>query len=253
MKTRIITFVVMFTLPFVLKGQTNVNQDDAEKNLSALLSYNFLGGKNSLSNLTPELFFGWNKYILGKSGDLISEQIKVGPYASSQIEIKDSSSYLPALMMPGNAGLIINNYWIVETHDFKLLLSPINLGLKIMSNFSDSTNSLLQHNIRSAVGIQYSDLVSLTCQYSWGWHNLTSVAESNFTNTFGTRSTHIQYITITLQTKISKDTNGSPLYLFAAWRGFINGKEFSSFQNNKILTFGLRKSIDMTTVIQAAH
>lgn len=250
MKLKIIPILTLFIVSTSVLGQTNVNQDDAEQNLSALLSYNFLGGQNSLSKMTPELFFGWNKYIFGKKGDLISVQIKVGPYAASQIEVKDSSSYLPALMMPGNAGFILNNYIIIDKNKHKFLVSPINPGLKLMSNFSDTTKTLLQHNVRTAVGYQYDDLFSLTVQYTWGWHGLTSSAETNFSQTFNKSSTYVKYLTITIQSKISKNNNENPLYLFAAWRGFLNKNSFGNLPNDKILTLGLRKSIDFTAGVQ---
>lgn len=248
----IIIFSLIFQSSF---AQTSVNQEEPGKNLSALISYNFLGGSTNLSNLTPEVFLGWNKYIIGKRADLFSGQIKVGPYASSQINIKDSTAYLPALMMPGNAGIILDNYWVIDNqntnNNHRLLLSPINLGLKVMSNFSDTTKTLLQHNIRTKIGYQYNDLFSLTIQYTWGWHNLTSMSEVNFEKTLKKKITDVQYLTISLQTKITKEENEQPVYLFAVWRGFLNKKDFNNLENSKILTFGIRKSLDITGGISA--
>ena len=110
----------LFTCAFILLmtirvySQTDAAADNVEKSLSALVSYNFLGGNNtSISNLTPEVFYGWNKRFLNKK-KVPSFQVKVGPYVSSQIAVKDSSAYLPALMMQGNGGLIVNTYFIFE-------------------------------------------------------------------------------------------------------------------------------------------
>jgi hypothetical protein len=241
-------------------SQEGVADESDGINLSALLNYNFIGDNNKLSNLTPEIFLGWNEYILGTKDDLISSQIKVGPFVSSLISIEDSTSYLPALMLPGNAGLVFNNYWIVKNDNHQILLSPVNFGVKMISGFSDTTKMLLQHTLRTALGYQYKDFFSVTAVHTWGGHDLTSFSERNFQNTFNQTESNIRYLTITIQTKISKQSNpilntenDSPLYLFATWRKFLNNNDFNNLPNDRILTFGIRKTIDFTSSVMLGN
>jgi hypothetical protein len=160
-------FFIFFTLTMTkLYSQTDATVDDLGKNLSALVSYNFLGGNNtSISNLTPEVFYGWNKKfpIKTKNNTPINFQLKVGPYVSSQISVKDSSAYLPALMMQGNGGLLFNTYFVFGGNN-KFIVSPLCFGLKFLSGFTDTTKTLIQHNLRFALGYQYKDDVALTVQ-----------------------------------------------------------------------------------------
>jgi len=230
-------------------AQTDATADELQNNLSALVSYSFLGGNNaSVSNLTPEIFYGWNKIFPINSKNKKVFQFKVGPYVSSQISVKDSSAFLPALMMQGNGGILFNTYFVLGDKS-KFIISPVCLGIKFLSGFSDSSITLIQHNLRFATGYQYQDLVALTIQYSIGWHNLTSQSEENYKNIFETndlKSAH--YLNITLQTKISnqKASSGNAWYLFATWRAFLNKADFNNLPNQKILSLGIRKTLDFT-------
>lgn len=229
-------------------SQTDATVDNVEKSLSALVSYNFLGGNNSsISNLTPEVFYGWNKSFDIKDKKSIF-RFKVGPYVSSQISVQDSSAYLPALMMQGNGGLLFNTYLVFGGKN-KFIFSPLSFGLKFLSGFTDTTKTLIQHNLRFATGYQYEDVVAFTIQYTIGWHGLTSQAEENYKNVFNTVDLRpAKYLNITLQTKIAsqKDAPENAWYLFASWRSFLNTNDYNNLPNKRILSLGVRKSLDFT-------
>lgn len=245
----LITITLVSFVTINAYSQTDATADDVEKSLSALVSYNFLGGNNSsISNLTPEVFYGWNKKLPIKKSEKASFQLKVGPYVSSQISVKDSSAYLPALMMQGNGGILLNTY-LVFGGKSKFIISPLCFGLKFLSGFTDTTKTLIQHNLRFAAGYQYDDVVALTAQYTIGWHGLTSQAEENYKEVFETTGLMpAKYLNITLQTKISsqKDAPENAWYLFATWRSFLNNKDYNNLPNQKILSLGVRKSLDFT-------
>lgn len=229
--------------------QTDAGVDKLEQSLSALVSYNFLGGDNSsISNLTPEVFYGWNK---GKKIYGTDFQIKVGPYVSGQIDIKDSAAYLPALMLQGHGGLVANSYIHFGADRHKFSISPLCLGLKFLSGFGESKKTLIQHNVRFALGYQYERLIALTMQYTIGWHGLTTQSEETYKEIFKTDKMHnAQYLNITLQTKIAKDAgeDENAWYLFVSWRSFINNKnDYQDLPNEKILSLGLRKTLDFTS------
>lgn len=237
--------LILTLVSFASMAQTNGDLDDVGEDLSVMLGYNSIGKGFSLSNFIPEIFFGWNEEI--KIREKLKWRIKVGPYTSSQIDVKDSTSFLPALMMQGNAGLVLNNFFsfkLSESH--RLYFSPANFGLKLLSNFTDSTKTLIQHNIRPAFGYEFKDRLMVSFQYTLGWHNITSAGEENFEKIFKKKATDVQYINVSLQTRISKPEGSGGTYLLIAWRSFVNHTDFEGTPNRKILTFGIRKSIDFS-------
>ena len=89
----------------------------------------------------------------------------------------------------------------------------------------------------------------MTIQYTVGWHGLTSQAEENYKKVFTTDNLKpAKYLNITLQTKISsqKDSPENAWYLFVTWRSFLNNKDYNNLPNQKILSLGIRKSLDFT-------
>lgn len=242
-------FVFSFITSLNSYCQIDGSVDDLENSLSAIIGYNFLGKENSsLSNLTPEVFYGISKkHELFKISNL-NYYYKIGPYVSSQISINDSSAYLPSLMMQGNGGIIFNNY-ITYGENNKIIFSPISLGMKLLSGYTDNDLTIIQHNYRTSLGIQIEDLFVLTFQYTIGAHGMTSNSEENFKEIFETQDPkNAQYLNITLQSKIAKqeDDPDNAWYIFASWRSFLNSSDFNNLPNTKILSIGLRKSLDFT-------
>lgn len=208
--------------------------------LSALFSYNFSGNKRALSNLTPVVNYGWIKDWTKENGFTYS--LGINPYVGGQINTRDSSSYVPALMLPGIAGLKIDGYITFQKNKdgFKFILSPVNFGYKLVSNFADTSAIIAQHNVRSSLAIAYGPLFMLSAQYTYGWHNSISESEKTFGTLMGKAATDIQYLNITLQTKIADFVAKSPTYLFIEWRGLLNGKSYQTFENQKIISIGFR-------------
>ena len=107
----ILFFLVLIKSSLVFsQNPTSTQSDESEKKnvLGALLSYNFSGNKKGLSNFTPVIDYGWSKTLIG--GSDVKWTLSINPYAAGQINIDDSASYLPGLMLPGVAGLRINNF-----------------------------------------------------------------------------------------------------------------------------------------------
>jgi len=210
--------------------------------LTTLLSFNFTGKDNNISNLAPEVFLGWSESV-AKIGEW-DIQARVGPYFSSQLKVSDSSKYLPAFMTSGNVGIVAYSFVTRKSGNIKYFLSPVNLGMKLMSGFNDSTKTIIQHFYMIGAGVIFKDLVSLTVNYSIGWHNLTSQSEENFRSIF-IRNIPAHYVNVCIQTKLNVLDNKAPLYLFVAWRGFLNTKDYN-FPNSRILSVGMQKDFDFT-------
>lgn len=247
-------------------GQGNDNTKDKSspdfsKVLTPLLSYNFSSGNTSLSGLTPIIYYGWTKDFNLQKDKKNSNLFTLGiqPYAAGELKIKDSSNYIPALMLPGIAGINVTTMFQFGHGSAKFLWSPLNLGLKLNTNFKDSNTTILQHNIRTAIGFKYTDYMQLAIQFTAGWHNLTSESNDNFKKIFNHGATDITYLTIVFQTILNKanTTNaGKSLatnnILFLEWRCLTNKGAFPNLPNNQILTIGLRKDFDLTSLIPGA-
>jgi hypothetical protein len=233
--------------------------------LDALLNFNFVGNQNGWSNLTPIVFYGWTisgmayrKDKEAKAADgnkvkhrLFGNAVQIGPYVGSTIAIKDSSSYLPALMLPGNAGVEVNYFMTFGNEKkFSVVFCPINFGLKVISGYTDSSVSLVQHNIRHALGIRYGDYFTLSAQYTTGWHNATSHSEENYNKLFPNVTDKVRYWNVTLNTRLSENlfggtTNSSPLYLSLNWRSMVDASNLGNFPNSRFITVGIITNIDL--------
>lgn len=242
------------------KKQTNNPGTDTAKGSSSklipLLDFNFVGSNNKWSNLTPIVYYGWTiagttSYKKeGKTHRLFGSSLQIGPYVGTTIAIKDSSSYLPALMLPGNAGVQVNYFMTFGNEKkFSVVVSPLNLGLKVVSGFSDSSISLVQHNIRHAVGIRYGDYFTLSAQYTTGWHDLTSQSEVYYKKIFPNVTQKMQYWNVSLTTRLSDDLFGgksqAPLYLSLNWRSLVNPSKYGNLPNTRFLTVGLITNLDL--------
>jgi len=238
------------------------NQEDEPKNvLKAIINYNFLGGNNPLGSFFPEISYGFNTRtnealpFLGFTN--VRVQFELSPYVSAQIPVADSTTYLPALMLPGNAGIIANPYFKFilgkpsigkdETNEYQFIIFAPALGLKFLPSFTDSSKTILQHNIRGGVGLKFKDKLYISGQYTWGWHNITSASENTFKGVFGASNSYSRYVNITLQTQLAdKGSKLGPLYLVIAWRGFVKNYPFYNLPNERILTFGIVKDISLS-------
>lgn len=239
---------------------TTGQSDQTEKFnvIEALLSYNFSSNNKGLKNLTPVINYGWmrdffkkTEIVNGEKIDIFKWRFSINPYAAGQIDVKDSGSYIPALMLPGIAGLRINSFLYFKVGKGNLILAPLNFGFKLFSNFSDSSMTIAQHNIRSFLGFTYNDLFQMGVQYTYGWHNSTSESEKIYRQLFSLHATDIQYLTISLETRLSQQSSNKPMYFFAEWRGLLNKSRFSPFDNTKIITFGVRSSMDIENLAPA--
>jgi len=222
---------------------TQTGQDLTTSNLSPSINLNF-AGKSAWSSITPIIFYGTSfshKYKNGTQWDLL-----IGPYVGAQIPIKDNTSYLPALMLPGT-GIEINNYYTFG-NDLKVTICPLNIGVKIISGFSDSSITILQHNIRQAIVFNYKDKAQISCQLTNGWHNLSSSSQAYFSQTFNLTNSHVEYLNVSLQGMLSQLSSNStnPLYYVVTWQDFLT-KGLNTLPNSRFLSFGLIANIDFKT------
>lgn len=242
-----------------LKAPPKGQEAAKENKLSALVAYNFSGGNSKLTNLTPVINYGWakewsiktkkrdnGKVVAGEFKNQNTFTLAINPYVGGQIDTRDSSSYLPGLMLPGVAGIKTDMYWTFKKSDdgFKFIISPANFAFKLVSNFADSSLTIAQHNFRSSIGFGHGDLFLVTAQYTYGWHNGISESEEGYKKAFGKAATDIQYLNISLQTKLSELFGEAPTFLFAEWRGLLNRKTYADFKNSRIISIGIRTDIN---------
>ncbi|WP_343668423.1 fibronectin type III domain-containing protein [Chitinophaga sp.] len=242
-------------------GQTG-NEGKAYATVAPDLSINFAGPNTNWGNINPVVNFGINKEVLGETGYLArwkkSDKTKkismrwlfqFGPYMGSQFPIKDSTGYLPALFLPGS-GIQINNFFTFPANNegkFSVTFSPLNLGVKVMSGFTDSTVSIIQHSIRSSILLDFWNIAQLTVQYTQGWHNLSTSSEEHFKEIFKTNYTNFSYITATIGAKItnlSDGQNNTPLYFVFRFQSVAGNRFKGELPNRRIVGFGLLANLD---------
>jgi hypothetical protein len=153
-------------------------------------------------------------------------------------------------MLPGNAGVQMN-YFMTFGNEEKLsvVFSPVNLGLKVISGYTDSTISIVQHSIRQFLGIRFADLITLSVQYTTGWHNLTTFSEENFEKIFKREDNKVAYWNVGLTTRLSSDLfpneAKTPIYLSLNWRSFARPTDKFSLPNSRIITVGIVTNINL--------
>jgi hypothetical protein len=178
--------------------------------------------------------------------------LDVNPYIGGQIDTKDSSSFIPALMLYGRAGLGLNNYLSWGADKAKIILMPFGFGLKLVPNIRDTNTIIVQHNLRAGVAIQYANTFLIGIQYTYGFHNSTSESKIFYNKTFAQNATDIRYLTISGQFSVKGNSNDINNYVFIEWRGLLNKKSYEAFTNNAIITFGLRKDLSLSTIFASS-
>jgi hypothetical protein len=219
------------------------NDNDLTSYISALANANFVGNNKGLANLTPIVNLGVVKRVTGNDTSHFSWDLDVNPYIGSEIDSKDSVSFIPALMLYGRAGIMVNNYLNFKIKDVQITFVPLAASLKFIPNLKDSGTLIIQHNYRAALGFNYANIITLGVQYTHGWHNASSESKRFYKSVFGKESTDIDYLTATGQFAIKGKADNITNYVFVEWRGLLSKKNFSAFTNNTILTIGVRKDL----------
>jgi len=224
-----------------------------EQVLNPLMAFNFTGDKRGLSNLTPVVDYGFQiPFALTKKSNTFTGIFAVNPYVAGQISVEDSVTFLPGIMLPGNAGIRVDlGFTWNMNKKASLTLFPCNFGYKLISNFADSGINIFQHNLRTALVFELKNTFILGAQYTMGWHNSTSESERAFTKYFKRQISEVQYLLISAQIKINAAEAKSPNFLFAEWRGMFNGGNWGNLPNTRIFTLGLRKSISISNAVPA--
>lgn len=240
----------------------------AASSFSPLLDFNFAGKKNTWTNFTPAVYYGWtlsgnakHKRKAGgkKNVTMWTNTFQVGPYIGTTISIQDSTSYLPAIMLPGNAGLTMNYFLtLFPKKKFNIEISPVNLGLKVVSGFTDSSISIVQYSVRHFIGFQFSDFLSASFQYTTGWHNATSFSQEQFRKIFNVKSTRVSYWNLGLTTRITKDLltgkdKETPLYFSINCRSFVKPKGSYGLPNARFITVGLATNLNLKSGANSGH
>jgi hypothetical protein len=220
--------------------------------LQPLLNFNFAGSKNTWTNLTPIVYYGWSLEgaVTNHNKKLFGQTFQIGPYVGTTISIKDSTSYLPALMLPGNAGIEINYFLTFgDETKFSVVVSPVSASLKVVSGFTDTSISIIQHNLRHGLAIRYGDYFTLSAQYTYGWHNLTTQSEENYKKVFPNMPSMMSYWNITLNTRLSDNVLGSstktPIYFTITLRSLVNPGKFGNLPNSRFITVGLLTDLNL--------
>jgi len=234
------------------EGEEDVTDNDSKIDniLSPLFSYNFSGNNNGLANLTPVIDYGWNKNVY--EGTILKIQLSVNPYVGSQINVKDSTSFIPALMLPGNVGIRANLFFNFKAgKDLTIGIAPFNVGYKLITNFTDSVNIIAQHNIRHGIILKYADVLGLGFQITQAWHNSTSESELAYEKVLKKGITDLTYLTVTMQTSISKKGVAAPTFLYLEWRSLWNRDSYVEMPNKKIISIGVRKDLNVDQLLPA--
>lgn len=244
---------VVFQFKRINDEENNDGGDDDETTttskastyIAALAGANFVGNNKFLANLTPVVNLG-SIIPICKKGEKFRWDLDVNPYLGAQIDTKDSVSFIPALMLPGRAGLQLNNYltWGSEKAEFTWM--PVGFGLKVLPGIKDSTINIWQHNIRTGIALRYEEEFLIGAQLTYGFHNTTSESKKFYKTVFSKNATDILYLTLTGQFKIKSNNEAAKEnYLFVEWRGLLSKKKYPAFDNIAILTFGFRKNLSL--------
>jgi hypothetical protein len=245
-------------------------EKDIESYIGAITSANFVGNNKFLSNLTPIINLGGVVNIIKQKDrssmykSKLADGVQVGkeekktgktsfywdldinPYLGGEIDTKDSNAFIPAMMLYGRAGLTINNNLNWEVGKSRIIFMPLGFGLKFIPNLKDSSNTIIQHNLRVGFAYKYAEAFLISAQYTHGFHNITSESEKNFKKVFGNMGTDISYLTVTGTFAVMGKSKEITNYVFMEWRGQLGKSRYADFTNNRILTVGVRKTLDLS-------
>ncbi|MCX6316239.1 MAG: hypothetical protein NTW29_03040 [Bacteroidetes bacterium] len=226
----------------------NNSSEEFEPYIGALTSANLIGNNKFLKNLTPVVNLGSVVTIAGKTEPGYgSFQLDVNPYLGSEIDTKDSVSFIPAMMLYGRAGFVFNSYLNYHMKKATLSLMPIGFGVKFLPNLQDSSFTVVQHNIRAGLTFKYDKVFLLGVQVTQGWHNMTSNSKQNFKKIFSKEATDISYITAIGQFGLKGKEETVTNYVYFEWRSLLSKKSYPGFTNTSILTIGIRKTLELNS------
>jgi hypothetical protein len=213
--------------------------------IGALTNANFIGNNKFLSNLTPVVNLGGIVNLYKGKNEKFSWDLDVNPYVGGEIDTKDSVSFMPALMLYGRGGFVFNNYLSLDFKKVHLTFMPFGFGLKFIPNLKDSGLTIIQHNIRAGLSLRYDNVFTISAHVTHGWHNLTSQSKENFQKIFTQSATDISYITVGLQMALRGKDAAIANYVYFEWRSLLSKDKYPGFNNNAILTLGLRKTLEL--------
>jgi hypothetical protein len=241
------------------RNTTETGEEDKDENiLSPLLHLNFIGNKKGLANLTPAIDYGYAVKIPITKGWLYKQKIfdefslGINPYVAGQIPVDDSVNFIPGLMLPGTAGLRIDPAFTKKWGDFHLTVFG-GFGYKVITNFTDSSNTIFQHNLRTGIAMSLRDKFIFGVQYTTAAHNSTSAGEESFKSVLKKTNSSIRYVLMSLQTRLSKKTEETKHsdFLYIEWRGLLDRDEWKGLPNSRIVTVGFRKDLSLSAAMPA--
>jgi hypothetical protein len=208
-------------------------------------SANFVGNNKFLSNVTPMVTLGKIAPILSKG--IFTYTIDVNPYLGSQIDTKDSFTFIPALMLPGRGGIIFNNYFTFTGKDMHITFMPLGIGVKVIPDLKDSATVVWQHNLRMGLAFGFNEIFLVGAQYTFGFHNTTSESKRFFRENINNVTSAIRYLTISGQFYI-KNSNDKKNYIFLEWRGLANKHKYPGYDNTALFTLGYHSNLSLTHI-----
>ncbi len=210
--------------------------------LEQMIGYTF-GEKSSWTNISPELFLGFDTLIHSWNKRKNVLRFRFGPTVSASNIIIDTSNYLKALMLPGFSRLTFS---LTTKHNiFKNRMKiAFSSGFELkMVGHNVQNGSILQNNLKGGAGIELNKLFSVSAEHTWAWHNLTNEAENAFTKTYKSPNTRARYLTLNLEGY----SQAMDLFMVFSWRKLLNTNNFctDANMNDKVLSIGLRKNLSL--------
>lgn len=234
------TFVIGFAQPTPTADPTPTDG----LGLSTLMGYNF-NGKGDWANLAPEIFLGWTELM--SSRGKVKIYLRVGPTISTIKSGGDTLDYYRSIMLPGNGSASILPYAEFKPSNDWTFIGATAGGVKVLTGITDTTNSIAQTNFRLGWGFQFKKLLGMTFQHTWASHNLTAESEGTYKRLFRQTTTKARYMTVTIQTYLVP----LELFLYVNYRKFLTELEGVEPVNDRIISVGIRKDIDLLTGLHA--
>lgn len=247
MKRGIFICIIFYLVYGSMVAQEN-SSDDEENNkslkLATLLEYSF-GNKTDLTNITPEIFLGFDTLIFNNKKHTGTIRLRFGPTICSRNTLIDSINCFRAAMLPGqvNFSFAVYSAHLLLNKNISFLLQT-GSAIKTIGYLEDK-RPVIQANINTGIGFEYLKLLLISCNYTIGWHNLTNESEDAFKETFNTDHTKVSYLSFNVESY----SQLLKLYFIFNWNKFLNSENFCEgmVKDTRTISMGIRKELQLTS------
>jgi len=212
--------------------------------------YDVIGNSNSIENLNPIVFLGYNRRLKNWSNDNNVFSFAAGPFFSSTTPNDDYASSVAKLLRPGNVNLtatLYYNYFFKNSPDKANIGVYLGFGGKITDyntlDVATEKRTLLGLSGKIGLSVDAQSWGGLSCVYKIGKDSLGD--ETHYSDIFGVSESVNGMIYASVFTFIPGKEN----YFVVEYSNIVHGQTKSNYDSWGVVSIGFRFDMGVSNSI----